>query len=146
MTAVYLWAVVGVVLVGLELVASGLHLYWVGIGCFAAAITAAAHGSFMAQVWVLVLVSAISIVASQRFLRHIFQRAYAQEEPAAAPDAVIGQQATVIEGIDNVQDRGAVQIGERIWEARSLHGELIPPESVVIIRRMTGARVFVELP
>jgi len=146
MTAVYLWAVVGMALVGLEMVASGMHLYWVGIGCFAAAITAAAHAGFMAQVWALILVSAVAIVASQRFLRHIFQKAYAEETPASRPDAVIGQQAVVIEGIDNVQDRGAVQIGERIWEARSLHGELIPPESVVIIRRVTGARVFVELP
>jgi len=85
-------------------------------------------------------------VLSQRYLRHLFQKGYAGDISADSPDAVVGQQATVVEGIDNVADRGAVQIGERIWEARSLGGDLIPPESVVIIRRITGARLFVEVP
>jgi len=146
MTIVYIWGGAGMAFVALEMVVPGNNLYWLGIGCLAAAVSAALHSGATGQIVSLLLVTSVSVVLSQRYLRHLFQKGYAGDISADSPDAVVGQQATVVEGIDNVADRGAVQIGERIWEARSLGGDLIPPESVVIIRRVTGARLFVEVP
>jgi len=142
---VYVWGVAGMVFVALELVAPGAYLYWAGMGCFGAAIAAALHGGLVVQLATFASVTFLSGLTAERYLRVFFARAREGDFSAGSPDAAVGQQAIVVEGIDNVNERGAVQIGDRIWEARALHGEIIPPESVVVIRQVRGARVIVEV-
>ena len=60
-------------------------------------------------------------------------------------DRVIGAEARVTEGIDNIQGKGAVSIGGIIWTARSDSDEVIPAGSLVRVLRIEGVKVFVEL-
>ena len=59
-------------------------------------------------------------------------------------DRCIGEQALVIEDIDNSKTQGQVKVDGKIWMARSENGEYISKDSVVTVEKIEGAKLIVS--
>ena len=59
-------------------------------------------------------------------------------------DRCIGEQALVIEDIDNSKTQGQVKVDGKIWMARSENGENISKNSVVTVEKIEGAKLIVS--
>ena len=140
----HLWVIGGVVLAILELVTPGFLLASLAAGCFGAAVGAALSASFTIQ---LSMFSAGTIVFF--FVVTPIVRKYLTEndrEKQTGVDALIGKTGTVVERIDNSNNRGRVRIGGETWKAAAESGTTIPENEKVVIRRLEGVTVFVEKP
>ena len=62
-------------------------------------------------------------------------------------DRHIGQQALVIEEINNLAETGAVKLDGVVWSARSEQGEIIPVGRLIEVKRIAGVKLYVaEVP
>ena len=63
---------------------------------------------------------------------------------ATNADRHIGRQALVTEEIDNLKESGAIRLDGVIWTARSESGEVIPEGATITVKRIAGAKAYVE--
>ena len=59
-------------------------------------------------------------------------------------DRIIGQQAVVIQTIDNQAAKGQVRVGGQVWTARSVEDEPILAGTQVEVVQITGVKVIVK--
>ena len=60
-------------------------------------------------------------------------------------DRILGQEAVVLEEIDNLRGIGQVKVGGTIWTARSTQDEPIPKGTLVRVERIEGVKAIVSL-
>ena len=60
-------------------------------------------------------------------------------------DRILGQEAVVLEEIDNLRGIGQVKVGGAIWTARSTQDEPIPKGTLVRVERIEGVKAIVSL-
>lgn len=59
-------------------------------------------------------------------------------------DLVVGKEAIVVEEINNIKGTGAVKLGGMVWSARTLNGEEIPLDTIVVFKEISGNKAMVE--
>ena len=123
-----------------EAVTVGLTSIWFAAGALAALICSLLNGPLWLQIALFIVVSALCLLAA-RPLAHKYLNT--RVEPTNA-DRVIGSEAKVIEDIDNLQGKGAVNIGGMTWSARSENDAPIPTGTLVRVLRIEGVKVYVE--
>lgn len=135
----WVWLTAGVVLAGLEMLAPGVYLIWLGIAAIITGVlTGLLHLSLPAQVIDFVFLSLIVAFSARRFLR---------DSPIASADPLmnrrgarmVGQTAVVVQAIEH--GTGRVHFGDGEWNVR---GPDVALGERVRITGSDGATLLVE--
>jgi membrane protein implicated in regulation of membrane protease activity len=108
-------------------------------GALAAALAAALHANVVVQAVAFAMVSTTLLA----FLRPIARRhLHSSPETRTGVDALVGQEALVVERVD--AHGGRVKIGGEIWSARALHPEqILDPGAAADVIEIKGATALV---
>ena len=137
---VYVWLGLIVAFIAVEAATVNLMSIWFIGGSVAGLVCAILGAPTLLQFAVFILVSALLLA----LLRPLLKK-YLRVKPSRTnADRLLGQEALVTEKIDNLQETGAIRINGVLWTAKSLEDAQIPTGTRVIIRRIEGAKVYVE--
>jgi membrane protein implicated in regulation of membrane protease activity len=110
----WLWFILGVVLIVMEMVAPGVVFLWLGLAALATGVVATAGStlSWELQLLCFAILSAVSIVAGRRF---VVRRVTPHDHPGlnARGSTYIGKTYVVAEPV--VNGRGKLTIDDTIW-------------------------------
>lgn len=134
------WLALLIIFAVAEAATVGLTSVWFAIGSLGALVCALAGGNIWLQLGIFIVLSLVCLVALRPLAKKYLNT---RVEPTNA-DRVIGQEARVIQDIDNIQGTGAVTIGGVTWTARSEHDTPIPAGAMVRVLRIEGVKVIVE--
>jgi len=137
----HIWVFVGIGLVIGEIFTAGFLLLWFGVGAFLAAGLALLGAGSIYQMLSFILTSLILIVLS----RTIFRQFLFRKEVGISTnvEALIGQEALVMQMIEGKSKPGLVKIGGETWSAISEEGR-IDQDEVVRVKGVVGNKVLVE--
>lgn len=135
------WLVAMVVLLIIEAAVPGLVSIWFALGAFCALIAAILKAPLWLQiVWFL----AVS-VATLCLTRPLAQKYVNSRVQPTNADAVIGREGLVTEAVNNIEGKGAVKIGGKVWTARSTDDAAhFEPGDVVTVERIEGVKLIVK--
>ena len=134
------WGAVFVLAVIAEFASMQLVSIWFAVGAVAAFIGVLCGLGFTGQLALFVLVSLVLLLATRPFLRKL----RVKQTPPMNADKDIGQQAVVIETIDAAHGTGRARANGVDWIAVTEDNEIIPVETIVVIRRIDGAKLIVS--
>ena len=138
-SSAYVWAALLILFLLVEGAGIGLVSIWFAVGALVAAIAALLGAGVTLQIVLFLLVSVVLLA----LLRPILKRYVDPKIQKTNVDALVGQECTVTEPIDNLAAEGRVQVGGMSWSARSAGGENIPVGTVVKIEAVQGVRLLV---
>ena len=137
---VYVWLGLTAAFIAVEAATVNLVSIWFIGGAVAGLVSAILGASKLLQFTVFILVSALLLA----LLRPVLKKYLRVKPTKTNADRLLGQEALVTETIDNLQETGAIRINGVLWTAKSLEDTQIPAGTRVIIRRIEGAKVYVE--
>jgi len=140
MAYLFFWGILCVVMVIAEFASMQLVSIWFAVGAIGAFCMALADFGFTAQLAVFVLVSVVLLLATRPLLKSVRVKQVARMNA----DKGIGETAVIIEEVDPAHGTGRARTNGVDWIAVSETGEVIPPETVVIISRIDGAKLIVR--
>ncbi|MEE8299698.1 MAG: NfeD family protein, partial [Desulfatiglandales bacterium] len=137
----HIWILLGIGLVIGEIFTAGFFILWFGVGAFLAAGLALLGAGSIYQMLSFILTSLILIVLS----RTIFRQFLFRKEVGISTnvEALIGQEALVMQIIEGKSKPGLVKIGGETWSAISEEGR-IDQDEVVRVKGVVGNKVLVE--
>ena len=135
------WLVLMVVLLIVEAATAGLTCIWFALGALAALISALFGAAIWLQVVWFLLVSIITLW----FTRPLAMKYLNGRRVATNADRVVGAEGIVTEAIDNIAGTGAVRLDGKEWTARSDTGLNISKGSIVVVRRIEGVKLIVDV-
>jgi len=139
-----IWAVVLVLCIIIEFETVQLRAIWFAFGAALALIGLAIP--FVAEsIWIQIFLFLLASALSMYFLRPLAKRCLKVKKTPTNADRNIGKVGIVEEAIDNLENKGIVKIGGKIWTARALENESIPVGREVEVLRIEGVKVIVKL-
>ncbi len=135
------WLVAAIVLFVIEAGVPGLVCIWFGAAAVVSMVVSFFVESAAVQMIVFIIASAVLLFSTRGLVKKVLK---VKEEKTNA-DRFIGQDAIVIEPIDNLKNSGRVSIYGFEWKARAIGAETIAEGSVVTIREIRGVTARVEL-
>ena len=135
-----LWLVLLILFLVAEGATAAVTTIWFAIGAVAAMIAALLGAEIWLQVVLFAAVSVICLLA----LRPVLKKYLDPKKTKTNIDALIGKQALVQEDIDNVSGTGRVKLDGMQWSARSADGEKIEKDTIVVVEKIEGVKVFVK--
>lgn len=134
------WLILGVVLVVAEILTPTFFFFWFALGAFAAAGVSLFSGTIL-QIITFMCVSGIFVLLTRPLAKKL-----TKSEPRKIHiDEIIGEDAIVIETIDNKRGTGLVKVKGEIWRAYSDSDEVTIEEGQkVTILKVEGAHVVVR--
>lgn len=136
---VWIWTVVVVVAVVVELLTTQLVCIWFAGGALAGLIAYFMGVELWLQVILAAVVTLILLIATRPFVRRFLEK---NKTPTNA-DRVVGQTAVVTERIDNVPEQGRVTVLGNDWRARSADGQPIEKDTRVKVQSIEGVKLIV---
>lgn len=136
----YVWLVLLILFLMAEGATVALVSLWFAAGALAAIIAALLGASVGLQLTLFLVVS----VALLAMLRPVLKKYVNPKIQRTNVDALVGQECTVIEAIDNLAATGRVKMGGMTWSARSIGEENIPAGTVVKIEAVQGVKLLVS--
>jgi len=140
---VIFWAILFVAFLVLEFATAGLTSIWFALGAVGALISAAVAPSvhmLWLQVMIFLLISGVTLY----FTRPMVKKHLAVKETPTNANRVIGMVGVVREDICNVEGKGVVFVGGKLWTARAEGEEQIPEGTEVDILRIEGVKIIVR--
>ena len=134
------WLVVVAVMLVIEIFTMGLTTIWFSLGAVAAAIAAALG----APLWVQILLFSVVSVLIMLLVRPFAMKVMDKSRTKTNIEEVIGEQAEVIEDIDNQRERGKVRYRGVEWMARSVDGNKIAVGEMVMVESVAGVKLIVR--
>jgi membrane protein implicated in regulation of membrane protease activity len=134
----WIWVVTALVLMVAEMLTAGFFMLPFGIGAGAAAVLAWLDVGLGLQWTAFIIVSALSLVGLQRFVRH-----EDEDQPLVGSNRYYNQQAMVLEDIDPATGSGRVRVATEEWRATARAG-LIHAGTRVRVVDIDGTRLVVE--
>lgn len=138
--AAAIWFVLLIVFGVIEAATVGLVSIWFALGALAALIAKFLSAGVTVQITVFIIVSVICIIAT----RPLVKKLHSKSIQSTNADRCIGQNAVVIEEIDNMNAKGQVKVNGNVWTARSENDEIIPVNAVVKTVRIDGVKLIVK--
>ena len=135
-----LWLVLLILFLVAEGATAAVTTIWFAIGAVAAMIAALLGAEIWLQVVLFAAVSVICLLA----LRPVLKKYLDPKKTKTNIDALIGKQALVQEDIDNLSGTGRVKLDGMQWSARSADGEKIEKDTIVVVEKIEGVKVFVK--
>lgn len=135
------WLGILAVLIIIEIITLGLSTIWFAGGALVAFFAALLGADVVIQVILFLVVSIILLL----FTRPVAIKYLNHNRTKTNVDSLIGKQAVVIEGIENLKGFGKVQVNGLEWTARTLEDyQSIEKDSIVNIVRVDGVKLIVE--
>ncbi|OHD53270.1 MAG: hypothetical protein A2014_05080 [Spirochaetes bacterium GWF1_49_6] len=136
----YIWMIIGVALIVIEIFTPGFFMLLPGIAGIVAGVVAIWVPSLAIQLAVFIVLSAGLII----FLRPLVLKMNGKNQQETNADGMIGKVVLVTEDIDNKTDKGYIKCYSDHFPARSESGTSFVKGEMVRIVRMEGIKVFVE--
>lgn len=138
---VILWAVLTVVLIGIEVGTVQLVAVWFAAGSLAAFIASLFSESLTLQLILFAAASILLLIAT----RPIVNRLLRDRRVPTNADSLIGKECIVKEEICNLSAEGRVSVDGMTWSARNAAGDArIPAGTTCVIREIQGVKLMVE--
>lgn len=134
-----MWIAIFAVCLIVEAITTGLTSIWGCSGAAVAFILALASAPLYMQIVAFLFVTLVFACTTRKIARKHME----QNIVKTNAEALIGTHVFVTEEINNGKETGHVKINGIPWLAASTTGEVIPPETEVIITEISGCRVFV---
>lgn len=134
------WLIVVAVMLVIEIFTMGLTTIWFSIG---AAISAVASG-LGAPLWLQIVLFCVVSVVIMLLIRPFALKVVNGERTKTNVDELAGEQAVVIEEIDNQKEKGSVRLRGVEWMARSTDGTIIAVDEVVTVDSVSGVKLIVR--
>lgn len=136
------WAVILIILVGIELATAGLTTIWFAGGALAALILSLLKVPLGFQIAAFFVVSIVLLV----FTRPLVVKKFNPSLVKTNAESLIGKTARVTERIDNISATGHVVVDGQDWSARStVEGKIYEEGWLVKIVKIEGVKLIVEL-
>ena len=139
-TMVILWIVAIAGFLALEAATVSLVSLWFVGGAFGALLAAIFGAGAIWQFAIFVVVSGVLLA----LVRPLVRKFISPKTTRTNADRLIGRQALVTEGIDNLTATGAIRIDGVLWTARSADEQPIAEGVRVVITCIEGAKVYVR--
>ena len=134
------WLAVFVLLIVIELATMGLTTIWFAGGAVAGFIASMLGANVVIQAVVFFVVSIVLLILTRPFaVRYINSN-----KTKTNIDGLIGQEALVLEEINNIRETGCARLEGKEWTARSVDDTVIPADTVVIVERIEGVKLIVK--
>lgn len=137
---VIFWIIILVAAILVEAATAALISIWFAAGAVAALIAASLGASWIIQLILFVVFSAILLIFTRPLVKKLFPKKFIPTNS----DSYAGKTAVVVEDIDTVRGMGRVKFNGVDWIAVTENEELIPKDSVVRIKEVKGAKLLVE--
>ena len=134
------WLAVFVLLIVIELATMGLTTIWFAGGAVAGFIASMLGANVVIQAVVFFVVSIVLLI----FTRPFAVRYINSNKTKTNIDGLIGQEALVLEEINNIRETGCARLEGKEWSARSVDDTVIPADTVVIVERIEGVKLIVN--
>ena len=134
------WLAVFVLLIVIELATMGLTTIWFAGGAVAGFIASMLGANEVIQAVVFFVVSIVLLI----FTRPFAVRYINSNKTKTNIDGLIGQEALVLEEINNIRETGCARLEGKEWTARSVDDTVIPADTVVIVERIEGVKLIVK--
>ena len=134
------WLAVFVLLIVIELATMGLTTIWFAGGAVAGFIASMLGANVVIQAVVFFVVSIVLLI----FTRPFAVRYINSTKTKTNIDGLIGQEALVLEEINNIRETGCARLEGKEWTARSVDDSVIPADTVVIVERIEGVKLIVK--
>lgn len=136
-----IWLVLLLLFAAAEAATVGLVSLWFAAGALAALLSTFFTANIWLQIGIFLGVSLLALA----LLRPLAAKFLTPRRVATNADRVIGQEAEVIEIINNLKATGAVSVLGTVWTARSSDESVIPVGRVVCVDRIEGVKLFVRV-
>lgn len=141
MSATFVWLIILVVLIVIEIITMGLTTVWFAGGALVAAVAAAVGCNIYIQT---LLFAAVSLVLLY-FTRPLAVKYFNKDRTKTNVESMVGKQAIVTSEIDNLQGIGQVTVGGMEWSARAVREKhVIEVGAVVTVKQVEGVKLIVE--
>ena len=134
------WLAVFVLLIVIELATMGLTTIWFAGGAVAGFIASMLGANVVIQAVVFFVVSIVLLI----FTRPFAVRYINSNKSKTNIDGLIGQEALVLEEINNIRETGCARLEGKEWTARSVDDTVIPADTVVIVERIERVKLIVK--
>ena len=134
------WLAVFVLLIVIELATMGLTTIWFAGGAVAGFIASMLGANVVIQAVVFFVVSIVLLI----FTRPFAVRYINSNKTKTNIDGLIGQEALVLEEINNIRETGCARLEGKEWTARSVDDTVIHADTVVIVERIEGVKLIVK--
>ena len=134
------WLAVFVLLIVIELATMGLTTIWFAGGAVAGFIASMLGANVVIQAVVFFVVSIVLLI----FTRPFAVRYINSNKTKTNIDGLIGQEALVLEEINNIRETGCARLEGKEWTARSVDDSVIPADTVVSVERIEGVKLIVK--
>lgn len=139
--AVVGWLVAIVLFLIIEINTLALTTIWFAGGSLAAFIAALLGVSVKAQLVIALIVSGILLLFTRPFATKVINKGTVKTNAAG----LIGKKARVTAEINNQLSQGAAVVGGQEWTARAENDEeIIPVDTIVVIKEIRGVKLIVE--
>ena len=141
MEPIYIWLMVLVFFIVIELATMGLTTIWFAGGALIALLLAAFNASFYVQLSVFLIISIVLLVVTRPLALKYFNKSVEKTNA----EGLIGTQAIVVTRSHNIQEEGQVMLGGMEWSARAYEEDrIIPSGSVVEVKEIRGVKLIVS--
>lgn len=141
MIEIMTWLVLLILFIAVEAGTLGLTSIWFAGGALIALVIAAIGGPVWLQLLFFLAVSLVLLF----FTRPVAMKYFNRERVKTNVESVVGKQAVVTVGINNLQGTGTVVLAGQEWTARSCEeGIVIPEGAVVVVEAVSGVKLMVR--
>ena len=134
------WLVVFILLILIELATMGLTTIWFAGGAVAGFVASMLGANVVIQAAAFFAVSIMLLF----FTRPFAVRYINSNKTKTNVDGLIGQEALVLEEINNIRETGCARLEGKEWTARSMNDTVIPKDTVVTVERIEGVKLIVK--
>lgn len=136
-----IWAVLLVLFVIIEIITPQMTTIWLALG---ALVSLLVWCVFPELVWLQIVVFVAVCAVLLAFTRKLAKKIMHGNAEKTNADRCIGQEAVVIEEINNLLGKGQVNIKGVIWTARSASDDVISAGTLVEVEKIEGVKVIVK--
>ena len=134
------WLVVFILLILIELATMGLTTIWFAGGAVAGFVASMLGANVVIQAAAFFAVSILLLF----FTRPFAVRYINSNKTKTNVEGLIGQEALVLEEINNIRETGCARLEGKEWTARSMNDTVIPKDTVVTVERIEGVKLIVK--
>ena len=134
------WLVVFILLILIDLATMGLTTIWFAGGAVAGFVASMLGANVVIQAAAFFAVSILLLF----FTRPFAVRYINSNKTKTNVDGLIGQEALVLEEINNIRETGCARLEGKEWTARSMNDTVIPKDTVVTVERIEGVKLIVK--
>ena len=134
------WLVVFILLILIELATMGLTTIWFAGGAVAGFVASMLGANVVIQAAAFFAVSILLLF----FTRPFAVRYINSNKTKTNVEGLIGQEALVLEEINNIRETGCARLEGKEWTARSMNDTVIPKDTVVTVEKIEGVKLIVK--